>query len=101
MEVDLNKHTPGDVDDVNMLKLTGETFDKMIQQLQEGRNCRDIRISLLHQFDFVSSVPIDDITAAAQSSAGQRKVNYQDVYDQMKKVRLSNVMIIISTENCH
>ena len=51
--------------------------------------------------DFVSSVPVDDITAAGQSSAWQRKVNYQDVYNQMKKVRFSNVMIIISTKNCH
>ena len=45
---DHDKHTPGDVDDANTLKLTGKTFDKMFQQLQEGRNCHNIHISLLH-----------------------------------------------------
>ncbi|KAG2207871.1 hypothetical protein INT45_009799 [Circinella minor] len=84
---DHDKYTPGDEEDVKTLKLTAKTFDKMIQQLQEGRNCRDIRISLLHQFDSISDVPLDDITRAAQSSAGHRKVNYNDVYNQMRKLK--------------
>ena len=53
----------------------------------------------MHQFDFVSDIPVDDITAAPQSSSGQRKVNYHDVYNQMKKVRLNKVRIRTSIEN--
>lgn len=74
-------HTPGTLEDKSTLPLTRKTISAIQQQLYDGRNCRDIRMSLLRQFESISNSNADE------SNAAQRKVNYDDVYNMMSRVR--------------
>ena len=69
-------HVPGDLYDVRTLPLTRSTVQQIEQQLRIGSNYRDIRISMLRQLDEVDS----------ERTAGQRRVNYEDVYNMMTRV---------------
>lgn len=70
-------HRPGDYRDRRTLKLTKSTIETIREQLRDGRNCREIRMALLRQFELVPD----------NSNAGHRKVSYHDVYNQLNKVR--------------
>lgn len=73
---DHDHHRPGDYRDRRTLKLTGITLAKIREQLRDGRNCREIRMALLRQFESVTD----------NSNNGQRKLTYNDVYNQLKQV---------------
>ena len=73
-------HIPGTLEDKSTLSLSRETISAIQQQLNDGRNCCDIRMSLLGQFESISN------SRSYGSNAGQRKVNYEDVYNMMIKV---------------
>ncbi|KAG2211417.1 hypothetical protein INT45_013278 [Circinella minor] len=70
-------YRPGDYRDRRTLKLTGITLEKIREQLRDGRNCREIRMALLRQFESVTD----------NSNNGQRKLTYNDVYNQLKQLK--------------
>ncbi|KAI7846536.1 hypothetical protein BDC45DRAFT_542800, partial [Circinella umbellata] len=47
------------------------------EQLRDGRNCHEIRMALLRQFESVTD----------NSNNGQRKLTYNDVYNQLKQLK--------------
>ncbi|KAI9248324.1 hypothetical protein BDA99DRAFT_446284, partial [Phascolomyces articulosus] len=59
------------------LGLTTEVVQSIKRQLSEGRNCRDIRMTILRQLDSV----------VGDSNTGQRRVHYEDVYNIMNKLK--------------
>ncbi|KAG2216144.1 hypothetical protein INT45_002565 [Circinella minor] len=74
-------YIPGDIKDKSRLSLSRATVSSIQQQLKDGRNCRDIRISVLHQFESLNN------DTSNESNITQRKVNYDDVYNIMNKLK--------------
>lgn len=73
MQKDHCNHIPGDNEDLRTLPLTASNVEEIARQLDEGRNCRDIRITLLRRLERLDT-------------ASQRNVTYDDVYNAMVKV---------------
>ncbi|OAD69419.1 hypothetical protein PHYBLDRAFT_66617 [Phycomyces blakesleeanus NRRL 1555(-)] len=72
MKKDHTNHVPGESSNIRTLPLTSETVKMIENQLRGGSNFRNTRISVLRQIE--------------EWGTGVRKLNYEDVYNRMRKV---------------